>query len=111
MKNGRGAVKKLYLVAGLEKPLLGKPAIEKLAVVQRCDNITAEDAQKKWPKCFKELEELEGESHIRLKSGGKPFALAMPRRIAIPLVKKVKTALDRMLMTGITERIKEPTYW
>jgi len=50
--------------------------------VQRCDKITAEDAHKKWSKCFKELVELDGQYHIILKSGSKPFALTKPKRTA-----------------------------
>ena len=43
VKNNRSALETLYLVEGLKKILLGKPAMKKLAVVQQC-NITAKDA-------------------------------------------------------------------
>ena len=111
VKNNKSALETLYLVEGLEKPLLGKPAIKKLAVVQQCYNITVEDAQDKWPKYFKGLGELDGQYHITLKSNANPFALAIPRRIAIPLVDKVKAALDKMLATGVIEWIEEPADW
>lgn len=79
VRKNKSAQENLYLVAGLEKPLLGKPAIEKLAVVQQCDVITKEDAKEKWPNCFKGLGKLDGQYHITLKSDAKPFALATPR--------------------------------
>ena len=46
-----------------------------------------------------------------MKEDVKPFSLATPRRIAVPLFKKVKKELDRMLELGGIKRVEEPTPW
>ena len=76
VKNNTSVLATLYLADGLEKPLLGKPAIKKLVAVQQYNNIIAKDAQEKWSECFKGLWKLDGQLHIMLKSDTNPFALA-----------------------------------
>ena len=60
-----------------------------------------------FPSLFQGLGKLEGEYSIKLLEGAKPFALATPRRVAIPLMKQVKDELKRMEQLGV----REPTEW
>ena len=48
---------------------------------------------------------------IQLKEGAVPFALTAPRRVAIPLMERVKAKLQRMEKLGVISRIESPTDW
>ena len=48
---------------------------------------------------------------IRLEDGAKPYALTVPRRVAIPLMQPVKEELCRMEKLGVISRVSEPTEW
>lgn len=45
------------------------------------------------------------------KERAKLFALSVPRRIAIPLLPKVKEELERMAKLGVISKVTEPTEW
>ena len=60
------------------------------------------------PNLFTGLGRLEGEYHIELEPNSQPFALSTPQRVALPLMRKVKTELERMEKTG---KVEEPTAW
>ena len=62
-----------------------------------------------FPSLFRGLGKLEGEYSIKLQEGAKPFALTVPRRVAIPLMKQVKAELMRMEQLGVITRVSEPT--
>ena len=58
---------------------------------------------------FRGLGKLEDEYFIRLKDGVTPFCLTTPRRVPLPLTKKVKDELQRMLQLDAIEPVHEPT--
>ena len=60
---------------------------------------------------FKDLGKLEGEYTIKLQEGAKPYALTVPRRVAISLMQPVKDELERMERLGVIARVSEPTEW
>ena len=103
----------IYVVAELAKPLLGRPAIKQLGLIQR---VAAVDKQgltpaQQFPPLFQGLGKLEGEYTTRLQEGAKPFALSTSRRVAIPLLKSVKQELQRMENLGVIVKVEQPTEW
>ena len=66
---------------------------------------------KQYPMLFQGLGKLEGEYTIRLKDGVTQFCLTTPRRVPLPLVKKVRLELQRMLQFDVIEPVDEPTDW
>ncbi len=77
----------VYVVEGLNKPLLGRPAIEGLGLLACVYAVTESSLVEQ----FQGLGKMQGNYTIRLKNGAKPFALSTPRRVVIlPLLKPVK---------------------
>ena len=102
----------VYVVRMLNRPLLGRPAIEALGLVQRVNAVqTKTDLMKQFPKLFEGLGKLEEEYTIVLQDDARPYALSTPRCIAIPLLPKVKAELERMELMGVVSRVREPTEW
>ena len=64
-----------------------------------------------YPNQFKGLGKLEGEYTIRLREGACSFALMTPRRVAIPLLPRVKAELERMVQLGVISLVEDPTEW
>ncbi|XP_023285825.1 uncharacterized protein K02A2.6-like [Seriola lalandi dorsalis] len=61
---------------------------------------------------FGELGLLKGDPiKIVLKENAKPYSVAAPRHIPIPLLPKVEAELKRMEENSIIERVTEPTEW
>ena len=61
---------------------------------------------------FGKIGKMKGEPYkIRLKEDAVPFHISTPRRIAIPLMRKVKKNLDDKEEQGIIVKVKEPTKW
>ena len=95
-KDEHKAEEEIYVVKGLHKPLLGRPAIDKLRLVLRVSPIdhTNQSPMEKFPNLFKGLGKLQNDYKIQLKEGAKPYALTTPRRVAIPLMKPVEQELQ-----------------
>ena len=60
---------------------------------------------------FKDLGKLEGDYTIKLQEDAKPYALTVPRRVAIPLTQSVKDELESMERLGVITRVSEPIKW
>ena len=54
---------------------------------------------------------MEGTYNITLKEGAKPSALSTPRRVALPLLPKVKKELQRMEDLGVISKVEGPIDW
>ena len=101
-----------FVVHGLQTALLGRPAIEAMGLVKRVNSIKeGEELIAKHTGLFSGLGCLEGEYRIKLRENTKPFALSTPRRVALPLLPKVKAELERMEQLGVITRVDEPTDW
>ena len=105
----------IYVVKGLKEPLLGQPAIEKLNLLARINEIQSQSYEEwiraKYPQLFHGLGELEGENEIKLKPDTQPFAITTPRRIPLPMKSKVKEELTRMQKLGVIRKVDKPTNW
>ena len=99
----------LYVVDKLHKQLLGRPALKVVTLVQTIKG--SESPVDRFPQLFKGLGKLEGEYSIQLEEGAVPYALPVPRRVAIPLRKAVKAELRRMEKLGVITRVRQPTKW
>ena len=64
-----------------------------------------------FPNLFTGLGKLKDNYQIKLKSDAKPYTLQVPRRVALPLLPKVKAELHRMETLGVISKIEEPTEW
>ena len=108
----------IYVVENLKEPLLGRPAIDALNLVQEVDTIHCEgsrrieqEVKKRNPYLFKGLGELEGEFSITLTPGSAPYAITTPRRVALPLMPKIKEELQRMGKLSVISKVDIPTDW
>ena len=59
----------------------------------------------------KDIVSCSNEYKIDLKPNAKPFACYVPRKIAHPLVPKVKAELDCMEKLGVISKVDQPTEW
>ena len=98
---------------GLQKALLGRPAIEALGVAVRVDQILDNKAtvKAKFPQLFHGLGCMRGAYQIQLKDHAVPFALTVPCRVPIALMSKVQSELQRMEKKGVISQVREPTDW
>ena len=103
----------IFVVQDLVMPLLGLPAIQSLPLLQQVAAVQAMGNKFKtmFPKVFLGLGKLQGSYKIELADGAMPYALSAPRRVALPLMDKVKSELHRMETMGVIRKIQEPTEW
>ena len=110
IKYGTNEVKeKIFVIKKLQRSLLGRPAIESLNLIARINAVQEAKFVVLYPDIFKGLGTMTGEYHISLCEGARPFALSTPRRIALPLMPKVKQELERMEKMGVIARVEQPT--
>ena len=112
------AVQDIYVVKDLHQSLLGGPALEALDLIKKnCVNAvnseekTDTEYKQRYSKLFKGLGKMSNEYKIHLKPNAKPFACYVPRKIAHPLVPKVKAELDCMEKLGVISKVDQPTEW
>lgn len=110
---GRCTSQNIYLVSGLEQPLLSRSACEALGLVYRVDTVagTETDFRAAYPEVFQGLGKLKEPYHIEIEQGATPVALSAPRRVPLPLREAVHTELNRMEEMGVISKVTEPTAW
>ena len=111
-KNNK-TVQDLYVVKGLKKPLLGKPAIQALNILQRINTVSSSKVEPKteYPELFQGLGRIDNAYTVRLKEDAKPFSIASPRRLPLPMKKKVEEELKSLEDKGIIRPVTTPTDW
>ncbi|KAK7096429.1 hypothetical protein V1264_005727 [Littorina saxatilis] len=108
------AIQDVFVVKGLEEPLLGRPAITALKLVERVSYVaeTLETSSKRqYPKLFEGLGKIQNSYKIRLKENSVPFAVSTPRRLALPLKGKVKAELEKLEKQEVIRPVTQPTDW
>ena len=112
-ENNIKSIQDLYVVKGLKKPLLGKPAIEALNILQRVNGIESNtvNPKKEFPELFQSLGRLDNTYEIKLKENAKPFSIATPRRLPLPLKDKVEEELKCLQKQDIIRPVTSPTDW
>ena len=96
----------VFVVKKLMRALLGRPGIESLHLIARINYLQDEKFVTMYPNLFKGLRTITGEYHISLREGAKPFALSTPRRVALPLMPKVKQELKKMEAMRVITRVE-----
>ena len=64
-----------------------------------------------FPRLCQGLGMLQGHYHIRLRDDAQPFALTVPRTVAVPFLPKVKEELEHMEAMGVISKVHDPTDW
>ena len=115
---GKPSPHTVYVVQGLQTPLLGRPAIQALHLLtQQLDVLPAESLNEPYIRdafqsLFRGIGTLKGPAHrIRLQDNAIPYSLMTPRRVPLPMVKQVAAELQRMEEQGIIRKVEEPTDW
>ena len=101
----------IYVVKGLQQPLLGRPAIRSLELLKDVNTLTAQDIKSKFSTLFSGLGKMEGEYKIQLSADAKPFALSTPRRVPLPLLPAVMEELTHLQKLGVISPVDEATDW
>ena len=111
--NKRKVVERVYVVKGLQTPLIGRPAIQKLELVRRIHEVSQDKGYviSEYPELFTGLGKIKGRYQIELEEGAKPYSVSTPRRVPIPLLSRVKEELQRMENLGVISKIDQPTDW
>ena len=102
----------VYVVQGLHQPLLRRPAIQALHLVEFIREIGTQQQvflHMQYPKLFTGLGKMKHEYYIQLKERCDPYAVSSPRRVPIPLVQRVNEKLERLGEEGMIEKVEGPT--
>ena len=110
---GRTTSQNIYILGGLDQPLLSRSACEALGLVCRVDAVvgTGTDFRAAYPEVFQGLGKLKEPYHIEIEQGATPVALSAPCRVPLPLREAVRTELCRMEEMGVISKVTEPTAW
>ena len=67
-------------------------------MISRVESVegATDEYHREFPDLFNGLGKMEGPYTITLKENAQPFAVNVPRRVALPLMEKTKTELKRM---------------
>ncbi|UYV80221.1 hypothetical protein LAZ67_18002076, partial [Cordylochernes scorpioides] len=113
LRNGNYEIKeKIYVIRRLSEPLLSRRACELLNLARRIEVVaTRINPIKEFPEVFEGLGQIGNPYEIKLKPGAKPYAVHTPRRVPIPLMKKLKTRLEELEKAGIIAQVNVATEW
>ncbi|CAB3983326.1 Hypothetical predicted protein [Paramuricea clavata] len=71
-----------------------------------------EGVKEKYPNLFTGLGQIKDQEYdIKVTHEATPFAITVPRQVAIPLRKETERELQRMERNGIISRVEDPTEW
>ena len=77
------------------KALLGNTAIDELHLISRVESVKGSiDYRGEYPDLFHGLSNMKDLYKIALNDDDQPFAINVPRRVALPLIDKTKKGLE-----------------
>lgn len=109
--NDKIVVQDIYVIRGLEEPLLGRPAIMELQLLSKVHSVQEQDWRGEFPQLFIGLGQVGNTYRIRLKDDARPYAVACPRKLAVPLQHRVKEELDNLQSIGVIKPVVTPSDW
>ena len=101
----------LYVVVDLKRPLLGRPAIEALKLIERVNAVDNDQYRKEFPELFTGLGRMKNDYTIRLQENAQPFAITVPRRLPLPMKGKVQEEFKKLEEQDIIRPLETPTDW
>lgn len=104
-------VYRLCVTQGLKAPLLGKPAIEDLNVLDSLYSVRDLHFLGEFPNLFQNLCNSAEEYEVRFVADAPPFAFSLLKRVLIPFYKNTKYELDHMQRLGVFSPVEELTNW
>ena len=112
-KQNSKTMQDLYVVRGLKKPLLGRPAIQALDLLQRINAVSSStvEPKKEFPELWQGLGKCENAYTVRLKDDAKPFSISTPRRLPLPMKQKVEDELKSLQEKDIIRPVTTPSDW
>ena len=112
---GNSSVRTIFVVNGLQRSLLGLPAIRSLQLLSCIDAINSNQPEYEIPHRFASLFQGLGNLgelySIKLEEDAQPHAIYSPRNVPLPLRGKVQEAMKRMETVGVISRVIQPTPW
>ena len=114
---GRQSNETIYIVQDLATPLLGRPAIHNLNLINLNGTLgtiakeTPTSWKKEFPKLFTGLGTIPGEYKICLKPDATPRAISTPRSVALPLLQAVEEELNKMVKSGVITAVEDASDW
>lgn len=110
---GITSVQEIYVVEDLQEPLLGRPAIEALQLVTLVDSVKSVTGsyRDRYPELFSGLGKMKETYKIRLKEDAVPRAVTAPRRVPLPMQKKLEAELKRLQDMDVIRPVTTPTDW
>ena len=99
-------------IGDLKEPLLGRPAMEALKLIERVNSVDKENKYKQeFPELFIGLGRMKIVYTIRLQENAQPFAISTPRRLPIPMKEKNQEELKKLEKLDIIRPVETPTDW
>ena len=107
--NKQESMQDIYVVEGIDLPLLGRPALDDLKIIKIVNNV---QVQMKHPNLFSGIGKLKDNYNIKLTDKFEPYAVNAPRKVSsVPLQKVIKKKLDKLESDGIIFKVDQPTDW
>ena len=113
----KSTIQRIFVIEGLRYNLLGLPAITALNLAVQVMSTTESTLNlqskvvQKFPSLFQGLGNMGDPYVIKLVNDAVPYALYTPRKVPLPLRKKVKQELERMESIGVISRVDQPSPW
>ena len=116
--SNKNCVTEIYVIEQLCKPILGRPAIKQLGILQFGDGIESQlnniksnliNIETKFPNIFESIGTFKIEMTIKINPDVQPRSV--PRVVAIPLLKPLKEELERLQNLDIIEPVDNFTSW